>query len=209
MTAVSNFLRFVLPHAPTAAEISVTRYLVDSAVEFCSKTGIWREDLPIIQTTALQPNVNLTPLANSQIIEITDVYFDGQHIEAAPPDTLKQQGDHWFDKTSSLPRAYFSTKPTVITFVPTPDVVANVRVSAKLAPTRNAEELPDILLDRYAEIIALGALSRLLLEPSQAYTNPQKAMMCADQFEARLAKVRKEAQEGFTRARFRVKPRYF
>lgn len=209
MAAVSSFLRFVLPSAPTAAQISAERYIVDSAIEFCEKTGIWREVLDTVNSRAGFAEIELDLPADSQILQITDLYFDGQHIEPLAPDTLDDQGQEWFAKTATLPRGYYSTQPGIVVLVPAPDSASQVRVHAKLLPKRNSTVLPDILLDRYPEIIQYGALKRLLMEPSQAYSDPNKAIVYAQEFEQCVSKVRQEAQKGFTRSRHRTKKYYF
>lgn len=211
MAALSSFLRFVLPSAPTALELAVERYLVDSAIELCRDTGIWRATLALADVTANNPVVTLTAPADSQITKITDLYFDGQHIEPIPPDSLPKQGDHWFDKTSSLPRGYFSTLSGVVTLVPAPeeDRTDVVRASVELAPSRDAATLPDFLLERFPEVVAMGALKRLAMEPGQAYSDPRKAELYEAMFKTNLRDIRREAQKGQTRSRFRVKARYF
>lgn len=209
MVSVDSFLRFVLPAAPTAAQISAERYIVDSAIEVCVKTGIWRETLAVVENVAGQPDVTLSLPQDSQLIQITDLYFDGRHIEPVGPDSVQNEGDSWFEKTSSLPRGYFSTRPGVITLFPVPDVVADVRVSAKLAPSRDAQELPDVLLNQYAETVAKGAIYRLLMEPNQAYSDPRKASFVQEEFRDCLAAIQRQAQKGFSRARFRTKPFFY
>lgn len=210
MAAVADFLRFVLPYAPTAAQISVQRYLVDSAIELCQKTGIWREVLDELNVRAGQPEVELDLPPDSQLFQITEVYFDGQKVDPVPPDDLVNKGDDWFTKQSSRPYGFYSTNPTALILVPAPEESRQraLKVFAKLMPTRNAQVLPDLLLDRYPEVVACGALARLLMEPDQAYSNQQMAMTNAEMFEVKSKKIAQEAQKGFARSKFRTKP-YF
>lgn len=210
MATARDFLRFVLPYAPGAAEIAVTRYIVDSSVDFCMKTGVWRETLDLQGTKQGVADVELDLPTDSQLVEVTEAYHKQKRLVPKAPDAAYETNDH-LRQPATQPEAYLNTVPGVLTLLPPPAVTEKgvLRIKVKLAPSRNAGSLPELLLERYPTVIAHGALGRLLMEPHQIYSDAKKALMYMELFEEALPKARKEAQEGFNRATFRARPVYF
>lgn len=78
-----------------------------------------------------------------------------------------------------------------------------------LKPDQQAYELPDYLIELHPEIIAAGALSKILMLPGYDFTQPQLAMTFASEFEAACNTHFRDNLRGQQRARTRTKPNYF
>jgi hypothetical protein len=211
MATPQDFLRFVLPYVPTAAEIAAVRYLVDSSVDFCMDTGVWRETLDLAGTRAGLREVELDLPFDSQLVEVTEVFHRSKRLDPKAPDQIYELGIGYSEKTSTVPQAFVAKGAESILLYPIPELTERgvLRIEAKLAPTRKARSLPDLLLSRYANTIAYGAIARLLLEPHQIYSNTQLGMEYRAMFLDGQATAKREAQEGFNRASFRTRPVYF
>lgn len=194
----------VLPWAPTVPEPVMIHYLREAAITFCMRSRSWRSEETYVLTS---PGVD-TPLVtccDSVIFEIQSV----QHRQSA--------GESWSQKLE--PRSFqdiddwygdggnpqFFTQNTMNTIRVLPFYEGDLRVSMYLKPDQQAQTLPDYIFESHPQIIAAGALAKILLLPGYDFAEPNLAMMYASQFEQACDSHFKDNLRGQQRARTRTK----
>lgn len=197
----------VLPVANNCPEPVMTQYLREAAITFCQRSRSWRSDQVYPFTTGEQP-ISLVTCCDSVIYEIESVRWRGveggewqDKIEAAPYD---DSVGYFYDGN---PQYYTQKLPgQLLAFPFTP---GELRVVMYLKPDQQADTLPDYLIEMHPEIIAAGALAKILMLPKYDFANPQLAMFYQNQFDAYCDSHFRDNKRGQQRARTRTKPNYF
>ncbi len=72
-----------------------------------------------------------------------------------------------------------------------------------VAPTADADELPDRLGNEFRDALVFGALARLMRVPGSEWTDPQRSGYYSMEFEEAKIRAATRAEDGFTRKRTR------
>lgn len=152
--------------APSCPQPVIMRAVEDAAIEFCTRTWIYREILdPVPITADVQEYEIDAPSNKSEIIGLLSVTKDGTPF-----------------------KEYVYIKPTMrMNDIPTVDF--DLTVEAALRPARGIVDYPDILED-YVEEIAQGALYRVLRVPMESWYNPAEASVCYNRFRSGCNQVK-------------------
>lgn len=191
----------VLPFAPSCPEPTMVQYLREAAIKFCERSRSWRSDevYPLIG-----PEINVMAKCDAVIIDIESVRW------------RETAGDQWglkldpvqYDEVAGEYRdgnpLYFAQK-LAGTLQVSPFAAGELRVVMYLKPDRNATELPDYLVELHPEIIAAGALAKILTLPGYDFTEPNLAMMHLSDFNSACDAHFRDSQRGQQRARTRSK----
>lgn len=177
MRDLSDFLSYVLPHAPACPEPVAVQYLRVAATEWCERTRCWREtdELP---TAAYEIEVLCVPPFSS-LHEIEAAWFDGR------PLTPKSFHEAWPDDrgdTGARPRWITQAQPNTVRLIPRG--TGTLRISMFLKPAPDADVVPGFLFDQWVQPLADGALARILALPDPAYANPTAAVVYRSAFDA-------------------------
>lgn len=176
MRPLSDFLRFVMPHAPGAPEIVAERCLRLAAIEFCERTRCWRQ---IRSFTMTVPGRSLVAAPYATIHEIERATFDGA------PLTPIQFSDISQDLLTGGGTPAYITQANPNSVIVYPHAEGVLELSLFLKPRADSEFLactdepmtdlfsrvPEHMFIQHAEAIAFGALARLLLMPKTEYFN--------------------------------------
>lgn len=165
MVSLMEFLPRVMPFVPGCAEPTAEQYVREAAIEFCRRTKAWREADEFDITPTTLELVCVPPYAD--LHEIEDMRFDGRPLKAVSWPTV------WRDHGAGPPRTFSQVGLNGIRI--DPPGTGKLQVSMFLKPSDKADYLPDILLHHFAQVIADGALARILMLPDKPYTNPQSA----------------------------------
>jgi len=200
------FMPAIRPYAPGCANVTAFAAIRLAAIEFCERTKLWRweDDFDILANDCEQ----ITTPYGSVLHEIDKVLFDGNELERATPSWLDAVEPGW--RTGSLtgiPNFVTQTEMNTIRLVPGQDGHVNIYVWLK--PSADAKQLPDFLSDQYREVIAAGALARLLAQPNQPYTNMTNSSGYAVLFEAKITDLLGMAAKGQQRAPRRTRASIF
>ena len=204
MAALSDFERFILPFMGNVPIPTVHDAILDACIEYCTRTRVLRNLVePITLVNGVVEYEIDPPDGDNQITEVITAWLpEGQLLPATRPqlDALYPKG--WAGLVAGSTqevRRFYCRLPGLIRLVPALNTKATraLRLEVAYAPTRTAREVDDILLNRYAEKIASGALARLH-QHSAAYADPNRAVMYLQQFEGFCNELADESSHGFS-----------
>jgi hypothetical protein len=206
MKPLDEFLIHINQYAPTCPEPTAFFAIRQAAIDFCEATRSWRYEDEF--NVADQYAQGISTPYGSVIAEIEGVRFDGYRLERVTPAYLDERYHNWRDAgMTSGPQYVTQTEMNTIRIFPLQD--GTVKVSMWLKPAQDCEELPDYLADQYREVIANGALGRILALPGKAFTNVQLAVAFSAAFAAKLDGLKTLGFKGQQSAPMRTRPANF
>lgn len=206
MISLDVFLPKIHQSAPGIADPTAYEWIREAAIEFCERTRTWRDydDYPVYRRDAAPIK---TP-AGSVIHEIEEVRFNGEWLEPASASDLDKWHSGWrMGRATGRPGYFTQLEPDTIAIAP----IAAGRVHAWLIlkPSPDAMELPDFIGSQHRQVIADGALARILALPNQPYSNLQLAAVHDTSFQSALSRLSNRGSAGQQRAHVRTKPGMF
>ena len=132
----------------TAPRPVVNAYLLRAAQQFCRDTRAWHVALEPVQTKDLVTEYDLELPPASELVRI-----ESATMNAVPLAVWRQ------DATGSGQYVYTPDGKRLL-LKQAPGEGAQISIQASLAPANDATGVEDFLFDRYAEVIAQGAVSR-------------------------------------------------
>lgn len=214
MKSVNSFLPYVMPFVMACPKTVARRAVIDSAIEFCERSGIVRQTLDPVSVYANQPYIDLSAPGQQDVAMVLRAWYRGAEMQPAAlahvnavqawrqdvPGVTLRTGD---------PSEYFESAGRQLGLYPVPaaDLASAITVRVSLRPKRAATQLDDVLYDNWVEAIAAGALLRLHGTPGQAYTDMAQASRRQSEFLAAAGRARGEAERGRTRGEVRVENR--
>lgn len=215
MTPYESFFPYVLHEVPGAPDPVVVMAIRNACIEFCERSLILTRDHDPITLTPRVVDYDLEPpIKDTLIIKIQKVFVERNAINPLSPDhvataDIYNRRYEAYEANPSTPNYYLQKDERTITVWPMPDKVYRNALTMRVAmkPTRDSESVEDVIYEDYAEVIAAGALSRLMASSGKPYNNIQMAAVHKMAFErgVNLAKLRMNA--GHTRANLTVKMR--
>lgn len=208
MKDIDMILPSVMPQVPGCAEPTAIAAIRQAAIEFCEATRAWRAR-DQFEVTKSSCSIVCAP-ASAVIFEFESVFFNGRRLEQVSVLELDRDHPNWADDSrepSGTARYFTQTEHDTIRVVPA--ATGKVDISLYVRPSEDALQLPDFLVDRYRNVLANGALSRLLLVPGQPFFSPDMAGYYATRFQQSLDRNFNVNIRGQQRARTRTKPHYF
>ena len=216
MTETVNLVAFasiVQPYAPAAPWPTVMAQLRRSVIEFCERTRIWRHVL------------NVTIEANDEIVVAPQYAAVHDWDSARFNDDIDLTPIHFTDVTrwaeTGKPRWITQVTPNTVRVVPFEAGTLELSVFLKPIeghamtappgeyPIDSYDLVPKFLLTNYGEVIAAGALARILMLPGQEYSNPAMAQTFAARFDRAASKDFGAHLKGQQRAPVRTKSHFF
>lgn len=217
MAALSKFLPFVLPHVPTCPDSLAEQALLSSCIDFCVQTLLIQEVSTQTVTAGVQDYTVDIP-SSSMLLKVLGVMHEDRWLTPNSIENVRSavalRGDVGSAQAKdSTPIVYFQKTPSSddISLYPVPvsTVTEGLTIRAAFAPTRSATTVDDILYDSWAESIAAGAISRLMLIPNQAFSAAPLAGAYRSQFDAATRKASIIARTGEVAASSRVQLVHF
>lgn len=191
----------VLMYAPGCPEPLAVDHLRDAAITLCERTRCWR-DVDEFETDGESRVVIPAIVPGTALYEIEKAWFEEQELE--PTGYAEDMLFH----DNGYPRRFSQQLPDTLQLIPAGSP-GTVRLSMWLKPSQDAEELPKFFFEQFAQALADGALSTLLLIPNQPFTNPQMAAVFDSRFTAMLDRNFAYNMRGQQRARKRTKASFF
>lgn len=196
---------FVLPSVSGCPDPTLLHHLRQSAIEFCSRTLVWQQDLDPIDSVAATDNYPLPMPDDAKLVKLLAFTIDGTEAFVVTP----EKGRRLAVSASSRDVAWTDNRTNVrINPVPGADGLQYVfRVALK--PSQAAVAIPDEVGEHYANDIAIGALASLLDLEGVTWANPARAAQRRADFEDRMSRVAAKVAKGFSRGAQQVRGHYF
>jgi hypothetical protein len=206
MKPLDAFLGSINPYAPGCAIPTAHFAIRQAATEFCERTRLWRYE-DEFDVSAADAEAITTPYG-SVLLDIERVSFNGVPLEPRTVAWLDERMDGWRDGSlTGQPQFLTQIEPNTLRLVPGQE--GTVAVSLWLKPSQDCLDLPDFLPDQFREVIAHGALGRILMMPNQPYTNGDLGAGFLASFEKKLEGLSGKGITGQQRARVRTKANFF
>lgn len=198
---LDRFLHLVLPYATSCPDVTAEQYVLQAAIEFCEAVRPWRY-VDTFTTIGTNPEPVAIP-AQSEIHQIEEAWFEGRKLDRA----TYVEGTALAGRGEGAPSVIYQAGPDTVLL--SPSGKGPLDISLFLKPSRTADTLPDFFMAQYAQVIADGALSRILMLPEQPFSNPALGTRFAASFEGAKVKNFRVASAGQQRAPRRTHARYF
>lgn len=163
-----DFFKWVLPVAPTVPDPTAIDHIRNAAIEFCSRTRCWSEQLdPVTADGSSEYALNIDQECEvSRLLEVR-VDSDDYPVRTAR-DARRLISD---DPTE---RVAYTRNGRDLILNPAP-ASGSIVVEADLRPSIESTEFPDDVFALYAQRIAHGALASLLAMPKKDWSDPELA----------------------------------
>jgi hypothetical protein len=215
--AFSAFFPFVLPNANGVPDTLAEQAILHSAIDFCMQTDIIQQVLTA-SVVANQQDYTVVAPTDMKLARILFVGHEGRELVSVSPNevysdtALRGAAIGTAEPREGTPYCYFTKTPNTLTFslFPIPDtaLTGGLTVKASFAPTNTATTLDELLYDDWAEVIAFGALARLMSMPGQQFTSPAAASY-GMAYRTAIAQGRRLKNQGQLPGSLRVTPRRF
>jgi hypothetical protein len=164
MANVSDFLEFILPEIPSTKAMALSK-IKQTCSDFCGRANVWRYKPGMIRTRDgvadyLIPRRSGTTVV--KVLRLNDVEAGIEYKVAASPD----QANGF---------SFIHPDPHEIVLLPTPQESRLLSIEVSLKPILTANEVDDVLMDRWADAIIAGTLYRLKSMPGKTWSDIQTA----------------------------------
>lgn len=203
MIDLDDFLPLISPKAPGCPVPAARIAILQAAAAICEKSRLWKhtETIPVLTLA----DIDLTPPEGSIVLDYDAVLFNDIPLEAKTTQWMDQCMRGWRrGDISGYPRFYTQTNVGTLRIAPMENGLLTICVTLK-PDQQMAEQLPDFLFQQYGELLAWGALGRLLTTPDQPFTNEAMGVAYLADFESRLSSLAYKSTTGQQRSRPRVK----
>lgn len=192
MKTWDNFYPFVLIEAPGASYPLINQKLCLAAREFCQKTNAWAAWMDPIRATVMTGEVfDFDIESGSELIKVVRATM-GTHPDVSdfPVLTDDREPSMRHEDQNRDRVVHEQGNDSFKLYVRQLGEPVNLLLSFR--PTLTATSCGDVLVDRYADKIALGAKAMLQMTPGYQFTNPGLAAENTRQFEQAIHAVANE-----------------
>lgn len=198
----SDFSPYVLPYVIGCPDPTLELHARLAAIEFFRRTLAWRAVLDAVLTDGTDQVVVEAP-TQAQIVKVKAVSVAGREFPLV-------ETTHGAELSRTAPGREFAFARDSRTLAVYPVQTAGVSVVAEaaLAPSINAEQLPDALAQSHMQDIANGAIAAIMRVPGQTFTDPNGAQGHQAIFERRIATVAAKHGRGLMAAKMRSRPTF-
>lgn len=186
--------------------------LVDSAIEFCEKTGAVRITSDPVPSQKGVSTYDIDLPMDIEFSRVLAVWVGSRKIYTAPDVTVSDVRGVFPQEVPDTGAASYGVviEPKALTLVPAPDQDdLPIIIRSTTRPSRNAKTLDDNLFDQWAEVIIHGALFRLCSTPGQPFSDSLLAGQAEARFYAAIGHAKIDANRGRVIGSIAVKPRPF
>ena len=192
-----EFLPYVLTSAPSCPRDTALRHIRLAAIDFCARTGVWREELDGIVANGAGrqalPINDQTEIVKLIRVEIADGVDSAPYVaELVSPEAGRQA-----QMTGQTAQVAWTDDRRGLWLQPAPPSGAVVRVLATLKPTLASYDFPEVVFQHHAHNIADGALSRLLVMPKTDWQDMTAADVYAGRYRDAVSSYGIQSERGF------------
>lgn len=183
-------------------------YMRDAFIEVCDRGRVWRfrDEETVDGADPFHELANLP--AGTTVVAIERAWFDGRELTPVAYRSLTPTD---LEREDAVPCEFTQSLPDRVLLYPRGS--GTLTLSLFLKPTEAqigyTMAIPDFARDRYARLIAAGALARLLALPGKGWTDPGTAAAHAAYFEGELRDLAVKSVTGQQRAPIRARANWF
>lgn len=195
------FLPDIMPFVRDCPELVARQAVRNALIEFCNKSQWWLDDQYTLSVVTGQNNYELDPVADTDVVTLAEVRYNGRLLVAKSPDQLDAMFNQDWRSVNGDPRYYTRIDPAEIVLVPCPQssLVDGLALSLILRPSRDAAFVSEEFYRRWSEEIGLGARARLHEIPNYPFSDATLAATCRARFNNAINLAIIERNQGQTR----------
>ncbi|MFM1990230.1 MAG: hypothetical protein RJA99_3187 [Pseudomonadota bacterium] len=207
MAAYESFLPHVLPYVPACFEPQAVTAVRNACIDFCRDSLVLQQDMTAINVVAGNNTYTVAVPTGYVLSQVLSLYYKGARMERKSQLELERLYTRDWQSLAGTPRVFTQLTPDTITVALNPSEQADSGLTGRIAitPTRTSTDVNDLVLERYLDEIANGAIARLKLTPDQPYTDPAGAMAYRALFIAGTNRARAFVNGGMNHAPMRVR----
>lgn len=196
-TPLEDALPLVLPWVPGAPDQAVVAQLLESAIEFCTRTLVWQGELSPVLTVAGRANYDLPLPDDSALVKVLSWTIDGRGQWVTPAFARQLQANESDGDVAWTEDAItFNVNPTPA------EAGKTMAFTAAMKPLREATEIPTFVYEHHIRAIADGAIGTLSAM-KQPWQDVAQASFYLDRFERGVSRAAGAISRGNGRTRDR------
>jgi hypothetical protein len=204
MSKYEDFFPYVLPFVDGCSEPVMTMAVRDACIEFCDKSLYLTAKIDPIITVEGTADYDLEVEYCYRIARVVSVWADiPRELAPMPLDSYQHQYGRWTQDTAA-PSGFYLQEPCTLTLFPTPDKAYTLDVTVAITPLRSSTSVECVLLERFAPVIADGALARLYMMEGQDFYDANAAQYRRRSFLVGVNGACIDRNKGLSRASARV-----
>lgn len=209
LVTFDTFFPEVIPSVMGCPELVAFNAVRNTVIDFCNHTWFWQHTCFPQPGQAGVPDYEPDLPVNTKMVGIIDAWYDGKNLH--PKSEPEIRDILWRQMPLDVqgePNWYYSASMNEIILVPTPQVdsqFAGLEMIVACAPLRNSTTCVDTIYERFAEIIAQGAVGRLKGQVGQPWADPQAALLLDRLYQYGRANVKALVQRNKTRGAMMIR----
>lgn len=210
MVALTDFSPYILPFADGCPEFVIQDAVLATIQDYYQQTSEKEVELPVIDIVATQ-NVYTLTIANAHAFRVTDALYEGHGLVRKDPAGLATEiGPDWRQR-SGTPAYFYMPGLDQIRLAPTPEtaLAGGLFVVCTTYPSRSATSFDEVLIEEMRDAIVNGALSRLLMQQDQKWTDVKQGVARGFAYQAAVNSQIRRVAHGRVRSKKRVVGHYF
>lgn len=209
MTPVSYdaFLPHVLPYVPHCFEEQAIIAVRNACIDFCRDSLVLQDEIDPIGVTAGEATYEIDVPPGYVLGQVLSLYYVGRKLERKSQLELERLYTRDWQSLAGTPQVFTQFNQDEVTVALCPTETTKNALTGRIAmlPARASSRVDGVLLERYLDDIAAGALSRLMVTPDQPYTDVKAASEYASKFKTGSATARSFVNGGMNHAPMRVR----
>ena len=202
-----DFFPNIMPEVPGAAEMLVVNAVRNYCIEFCEKSLVMVRDHDPVTLKQGVVDYDLEPTKGYIVVKVMQAWLEDTPLTPLAPDFVREASVYnrlfsSYQDKSSTPRFYLQKDERSVSVwnPPEKDYPSGLTMRVALKPTRASESIESVILEDYAETIASGALSRLMISVGKPYSNEKMAAVHRTLFQQGINVARQRATHGQVRS---------
>ena len=204
-----DFLSFVEPHVNACPTPVVLHHIKQAAIEFCERTGVWRERLDTLVADGVSARYALPLDDQTEVSKLLEVVVGSPDGMPERYDVVSPLDGRDAQRLQTSDRIAWTDDRHDLFLHPIPEINKEIEVYVTLKPSQASFSFPDYIFHHHVDHIAAGALSRLFRMPRTDWYDPAAAVDKQNYFNSAINVQGLTAFRGNARSRRRHTTRWF
>ena len=167
----------ILATAPACPIPTMVRAIRNACVELAAFSGCMRYELEGQLALAGLPDTELDLPRDTNLVKVIALTAEGNDVKPYSIRMLNKDDPEWQDREADIPTYFLRTQNNLnaLRLYPKPISTITLKGEVAIKPSRDAQGLEEIYLDRFQQSIVDGALARLLAAHNAPWFSPEGA----------------------------------